>query len=154
MKRIIKCTDWLNKFNANDVDWGTIHREQYHSFRNLISRYNKGRGYDRGLFLHHKWLFDTATIVVVCEPLRDHINNCNNGNKDAWRAKIPPILDWWHQEADDHRLHRNSHDGKRVCTIRFQIAWSHSQTYPARLDPGSQGRSQLVYPQKWICELA
>ena len=80
MKRIIKCTDWLNKFNANDVDWGTIHREQYHSFRNLISRYNNGRGYVRGLFFHHSWRYETATLVVVCEPLRDHINNCNNGN--------------------------------------------------------------------------
>lgn len=95
MKTINKYTKWLDTFNASDnnVDWGTISPEKYHSLRNMISRYNQCQGILKGIFLHHSWIYETRTIVVVCESLNEHKKHMENGQKDLWREKIPSTLD-------------------------------------------------------------
>lgn len=93
MLRITKTTSWLISIHVNEVAWGSISREKYHSVRNIISRFNSGRGYDRGVFYHHQWDYVNEIIVVVCESLEEYKQNCDNGNKEAWRKKIPSVLD-------------------------------------------------------------
>lgn len=96
MERVTSVTSWLNNMNADDVrHTKVIHFNEAHNICNLVSRYTQSRGRERGLFFHaHKITTEEfITVVVVCEPRELYLNNIKQGNKYAWKQKIPKNLD-------------------------------------------------------------
>lgn len=96
MDSVTSHTAWLNSFKAGDVkSTKYVHYNEAHTLCNMVSRYNSGRGKEKGLFFHaHKNISEECIIVVVvCENRVEHFNNIQNGKKDAWKQKIPKTFD-------------------------------------------------------------
>ena len=96
MDSVTSPTAWLNTFKAGDVKCTKyVHYNEAHTLCNMVSRYNSGRGKEKGLFFHaHKNVSeDFIVVVVVCEIRSEHFNNLHNGQKNAWKQKIPKTFD-------------------------------------------------------------
>ena len=89
MEKVTNITDWVRSIKPEEVKIAALPYNKSNSLNILTSRYNCGRGRERGLFVHYHYNPDLEVAVIVCQSRMDYLNDKRNGNNYKWREQIP-----------------------------------------------------------------
>lgn len=86
---ITNITAWISDMNPGDVKSAYLSCEKVQTLNCLASRFNRGRGVVRKIFVHYHYCSDFEVATLVCESLEDYYENNKSGNKYEWKKQIP-----------------------------------------------------------------
>lgn len=89
MEKITNITQWISEIEANMVKSAYLSYEKAHTLNCMTSRFNCGRGHQRGIFVHYHYCTDLEVAVLVCETREQYCINKKNGDIYGWKNQIP-----------------------------------------------------------------
>lgn len=89
MEQINNITEWVSSIRPGEVKVGRLSYTRSHSLNILTSRYNNGRGRERGFFVHYHFSSPLEVAVIVCQTRMEYFNDKRNGNTNKWREQVP-----------------------------------------------------------------